>query len=330
MAQSLSPTLSAIAAPTHQVLALSGGVGGAKLADGLARRLAPGRLAIACNTGDDFEHLGLTICPDIDSVLYRLAGRNDMERGWGLAGESWVVMGALKTIGGEAWFQLGDLDLATHLHRTHLLRQGRTLTEVTRELATALDIAHAVWPMSDDPVRTIVQCAAGQLPFQHYFVREQCRPAVTGFHFEGIDAARPHPGMMHMLSGGSVEAVIICPSNPFVSVDPILNLPGVRAALKQCGAPVIAVSPIVGGQAIKGPAAKMMKELDMPVSAAAVAAYYGDLLQGMVIDKVDAAQAAAIEATGTPVRVAQTVMNSAADRCMLADFVMSFAQSLAK
>lgn len=330
MAHSLSPTLSSIAAPTHQVLALSGGVGGAKLADGLARRLAPGRLAIVCNTGDDFEHLGLTICPDIDSVLYRLGGRNDPERGWGLAGESWTVMAALKAIGGEAWFQLGDLDLATHLHRTHLLRRGRTLTEVTRELAAALDIAHAVWPMSDDPVRTIVQCTAGQLPFQHYFVREQCRPAVTGFRFEGIGEARPHPGMMHMLSGTSVEAVIICPSNPFVSVDPILNLPGVRAALKRCGAPVIAVSPIVGGQAIKGPAAKMMQELDMPVSAAAVAAYYGDLLQGMVIDEVDASQAAAIEAAGTPVRVTQTVMNSEADRCMLADVVMSFAASMSK
>ena len=331
MAQSSSSeSLSSISAPTRQILALSGGVGGAKLADGLAQRLAPGRLAIVCNTGDDFEHLGLTICPDIDSVLYKLAGKNDIERGWGLAGESWTVMGALKKIGGEAWFNLGDLDLATHLHRTHLLRQGRSLTDVTRELATSLGIAHAVWPMSDDPVRTIVKCDGGELPFQHYFVREQCRPAVTGFRFDGIDSARPHAGMMHMLESRSVEAIVICPSNPFVSVDPILNLPGVRAALKHCGAPIVAVSPIVGGQAIKGPAAKMMRELDMPASAEAIARYYGDLLDGMVIDQLDAAQAPAIEALGTPVRVAQTVMNSGEDRCMLADIVLSFAGSLKK
>jgi LPPG:FO 2-phospho-L-lactate transferase len=312
------------------VLALSGGVGGAKLADGLARRLSPGRLAIVCNTGDDFEHLGLTICPDIDSVLYKLAGKNDLGRGWGLAGESWTVMGTLKQLGGEAWFNLGDLDLATHLFRTHLLRRGKTLSEVTAALARAQGVPHTVWAMSDDPVPTVVRTADGELSFQHYFVREQCRPAVSGFRFAGIDKARPQPAMMALLAGGAetVRAVVICPSNPFVSVDPILELPGVRAALKASGAPIIAVSPIVGGQAIKGPAAKMMAELHMPVTAQAVAAHYGDLLHGMVIDRQDAALAPAITATGVRVEVAQTLMNGVQDSCMLADCVLDFAKKI--
>ena len=282
-----------------------------------------------CNTGDDFQHLGLTICPDIDSVLYKLAGKNDIARGWGLAGESWTVMQALKNIGGEAWFQLGDLDLATHLHRAHLLQQGLSLTEVTRRLADGLNVVHNVWPMSDDPVRTMVGTERGELPFQHYFVREQCRPAVTGFRFEGIHQARPQPKMMELLAGRDLDAVVILPSNPFVSVDPILQLPGVRTALAKCAAPVIAVSPIVGGQAIKGPAAKMMQELHVPVSARGVALYYGDLLDGMVIDLQDEPSAAQIEARGAQVRVGQTVMNSAEDRRMLADLVLSFAEDLA-
>ena len=310
-----------------KVLALSGGVGGAKLADGLARTLPPERLAIVCNTGYDFEHLGLTICPDIDSVLYKLAGRNDTVRGWGLANESWTVMGALKQLGGEAWFNLGDLDLATHLHRTHLLRQGRSLSEVTAELARARGVAPTVWPMSDDPVRTLVRTAGGELSFQHYFVREQCRPAVSGFRFDGIDKARPQSAMMELLAG-EVEAIVICPSNPFVSVDPILKLPGVRAALKASGAPIVAVSPIIGGQAVKGPAAKMMAELRVPVNAPGVAAYYGNLLDGMVIDQQDAALADAVAAAGVRVEVAQTIMNSVQDSCMLAETVLNFARKI--
>ncbi|HXC39083.1 MAG TPA: 2-phospho-L-lactate transferase [Burkholderiales bacterium] len=315
-------------ARSKKVLALSGGVGGAKLADGLARTLAPEQVAIVCNTGDDFEHLGLTICPDIDSVLYKLAGRNDTLRGWGLANESWTVMGALKQLGGEAWFNLGDLDLATHLHRTHLLRQGRTLSEVTAELARAHGVQCTVWPMSDDPVRTLVRTSGGELSFQHYFVREQCRPEVSGFRFDGIDRARPQPAMMELL-GGEVQAIVICPSNPFVSVDPILKLPGVRAALKASGAPIVAVSPIIGGQAVKGPAAKMMAELRVPVNARGVAAYYGNLLDGMVIDQQDASLANAVAATGVQVEVAQTVMNSIQDSCMLADTVLNFARKIA-
>lgn len=314
------------------MLALSGGVGGAKLVTGLASRLAAQQLATVCNTADDFEHLGLTICPDLDSVMYALAGRNDSVRGWGLANESWNMLGALRALGGDAWFQLGDQDLATHLQRSQRLREGATLTQATAGLCSALKIAHAVWPMSDDPVRTMVGTSAGELAFQHYFVREQCQPAVTGFRFAGIDAARPQPEFLRLLADPLLCAVVICPSNPFVSVDPILRLPGVIDALKSCNAPVVAVSPIVGGAAIKGPAAKMMRELGIPASTQAVAAYYDGrypgLLQGFVLDQADAAQAGAIESLGMRVRVANTVMKSAGDRGMLADETIDFARAI--
>lgn len=314
------------------ILALSGGVGGAKLATGLASRLAPDALAIVCNTADDFVHLGLTICPDLDSVMYALAGRNDTVRGWGLANETWTVLETLQGLGGEAWFRLGDQDLATHLQRSQRLREGASLGLATAELCRALGIAHRVLPMTDDPVRTIVRTAAGELPFQHYFVREQCRPEVTGFRFEGIAAARAQPEFLARLSDPALAAVLICPSNPFVSVDPILQLPGVLDALRNCPAPVVAVTPIVGGQALKGPAAKMMRELGLASSAEAVAAWYArypGLVQGFVLDEIDRAQQPAIEALGMRVRVANTVMKNAGDRGMLASVALAFAQEIA-
>jgi len=314
--------------PTKRVVALSGGVGGAKLAWGLAQRLGPEALAVVCNTGDDFEHLGLPICPDLDTVMYTLAGRANPEQGWGLEGETWRTLGALERLGGETWFRLGDLDLATHLHRGKRLREGASVTAVTGELCAALGVAHAVWPMSDDPVRTMVRSGASELAFQHYFVREQCRPAISGFRFEGLERARPQPRLVDALAAERVEAVVICPSNPFVSVDPILNLPGLRGMLHACGAPVIAVSPIVAGHALKGPAAKMMAELGLPVSALEVARHYGDLLDGFVLDQLDADQAAAVEALGVRVEVAQTVMKSAQDRTALADGVLGFARRI--
>jgi LPPG:FO 2-phospho-L-lactate transferase len=314
---------------SRRVIALSGGVGGAKLAWGLAQMLSPEELAIVCNTGDDFEHLGLPICPDLDTVMYTLAGLSNAEQGWGLEGESWRTLEALRRLGGETWFRLGDTDLATHLQRGKRLREGATLARVTAELCTALGVAHPVWPMTDDPVRTIVRTAGGELAFQHYFVREQCRPAVRGFRFDGIEAARPQGGIVEALATGGVEAIVICPSNPFVSVDPILSLPGLRDAIAASEAPVVAVSPIVGGEAIKGPAAKMMAELGMPVTALAVARHYQGLARGMIVDVADAAQAGAVEALGMRVLVTQTVMRTPDDKAKLAQEALSFARRIA-
>jgi LPPG:FO 2-phospho-L-lactate transferase len=318
------------AASQRRILALSGGVGGAKLALGLTQCLSTDQLTIVCNTGDDFYHYGLPICPDLDTVMYTLAGRNNTEQGWGLAGESWRTLDALAQLGGEDWFRLGDLDIATHLQRGELLRRGFTLSAATAELCRHFNIAYTILPMSDDPVSTIVATENGELSFQHYFVREQCKPAVRGFSFRGIEAARPQQQFIDLLHSAELDAVIICPSNPFVSIDPILQLPGVDAALIDVAAPVIAVSPIVGGVALKGPAAKMMSELNMPTNALAVAEYYGDLLDGIVIDNRDAEFAAAIEALGLAVHVTQTVMNTLDDRRQLADDVLLFAARLAR
>lgn len=312
---------------SKKILALSGGVGGAKLALGLKHCLPAEQLTLVANTADDFEHLGLSISPDLDTVMYTLAGLNDTEKGWGLAGESWSGLAALETLGGDTWFQLGDKDLATHLQRTQQLTQGKTLTEVTAQLCARLDAGVHLLPMSDDPVRTMIETAEGDLAFQHYFVRERCVPAVTGFRFEGIDSAQPQPEFLQLLQSDGLAAVVICPSNPFVSVEPMLSLPGVRDALKQGRAPVIAISPIVAGLAIKGPAAKMMQELSMPASAQAVASYYGDLLDGFVIDERDAAQAEAIESLGIKVLVTQTVMTDLSDKIDLAQQVINFSRS---
>jgi len=311
-----------------KILALSGGVGGAKLALGLKHYLPADQLTVVANTADDFEHLGLSISPDLDTVMYTLAGLNDTDKGWGLAGESWNGLAALERLGGDTWFQLGDQDLATHLLRTQALAQGKTLTEVTELLSQSLNAGVRLLPMSDDPVRTMIETAKGELSFQHYFVRDRCAPAVSGFRFEGIETAKAQTEFIQLLQSDELAAVVICPSNPFVSVEPMLSLPGVRAALKQSRAPVVAVSPIVAGMAIKGPAAKMMQELSMPASAQAVANYYGDLLDGFVIDESDAFQAEAIEALGIKTLVTPTIMNDLGDRIDLAQQVVKFSASL--
>ena len=310
-------------------LALSGGVGGAKLAVGLAQLLAPEQLTIVCNTGDDFDHYGLRVCPDLDSVMYALAGRNDEQRGWGLADESWRTLEQLGAIGGDTWFRLGDLDIATHLLRSDRLRRGDTLSVATQKLCAGFGVRHRIVPMSDDVVATMVETDAGDLSFQQYFVREQCRPEVRGFHFRGIDDARPQPALLQPLLDDALDAVIICPSNPFVSVDPILRLPGVRAALQDTAVPVIAVSPIVGGAAIKGPAAKMLRELRYASSAGAVAAYYRDIVDGFVIDTVDADQIDAIAALDIAVHATASVMKTRDDKVRLARTVLQFADVLA-
>ncbi len=305
-----------------EVLAISGGVGGAKLSLGLAGVLPEGALHVLANTADDFEHLGLHICPDIDTLLYTLSGRANQSLGWGLEGESWTVMQALESLGGETWFRLGDNDLATHLWRSARLRDGEPLSAVTAALAQRLGVASHIHPMSETPVRTLVDSDEGELPFQHYFVRRRCEPAVRGFRFAGLERAVPPDALLQLLRSPALERIVVCPSNPFVSVDPVLQVPGLWQALRDAPAPVIAVSPIVAGMAIKGPAAKMMAELDMPVTALAVAEHYARRYPGLfdhfVIDTSDATLAAAIEGLGLRCTVAATVMKSTEDKQQLA------------
>ena len=310
-------------------LAISGGVGGAKLALGLSKILAPDQLMVVANTGDDFEHLGLRISPDLDTLMYTLANLNNPEQGWGLAGESWNFLEALESLGGESWFQLGDRDMATHVIRSHLLSEGRSLTEVTRYLCLQLGIQHPIVPMTDDIVATVVEIAGGeQLTFQHYFVRERCQPVVTGFHFEGIDQARISPLFQKMLKDPHLAAIVICPSNPCISIDPVLFLPCVRQALQNASAPVVAVSPIAQAKAVKGPTAKILKELGMSVSATTVARYYQDFLDGFVLDTQDQTLAEEIEMLGMGVTVTNTIMKTLEDRIKLARETLEFAGQL--
>ena len=304
-------------------LALTGGIGGAKLALGLTHVLGAEAVSFVVNTGDDFEHLGFCISPDIDTLSYTLAGRSNSELGWGRGDETWNFMAALEELGGETWFRLGDRDLAIHVQRTRMLAQGVTLTEVTAHIGAALCIAHPILPMTDDRVRTIVHTADGKLAFQHYFVRDRCKPEVTGFEFEGAEAARMNPAVLASLE--DCQGILICPSNPFVSIDPILAVPGMRAALKICPAPVVAVSPIVGGTAIKGPTAKMMRELDVPATARQVALHYGDLLDGFLLDERDAGLHGTLK---VPTAVAQSVMVTLGDRVQLAEATLQFLQDL--
>jgi LPPG:FO 2-phospho-L-lactate transferase len=307
------------------IIALSGGVGGAKLALGLSRILPPEQLLVVVNTGDDFEHLGLAISPDIDTVVYTLAGLANREVGWGRADETWSCMETLAAIGGETWFKLGDRDLAVHIERTRRLRAGETLSRVTADLCHRLGVGPHVLPMSDDPVRTRLLTDTGWLDFQEYFVRNRCEPVVRELSFHGADSARPHPDFMAALADPKLEAVVICPSNPFISVEPILAVPGVRDALAHCAAPVIAVSPIIAGRAIKGPTAKMMTELGLDPTAGTVAQRYSDLLDGYVIDHADMAEVVSIDARVT---LAQTLMTTIEDRETLARTVLDAAAVL--
>ncbi|ARN75340.1 2-phospho-L-lactate transferase [Oceanicoccus sagamiensis] len=311
-----------------KILALSGGVGGAKLALGLSKILSPEQLIIAANTADDFEHLGLSISPDLDTVMYTLADINNKALGWGLAGESWNAMDALETLGGDTWFRLGDRDLATHLERSQRLAKGESLSAVTAHLCRRLGVSHRIIPMSDDAVRTKVTTADGELAFQEYFVREQCQPAISDFYFDGIEQAAPQQALMDLLASDELAAIIICPSNPFVSVEPILRLAGVRDAMRNSAAPVIAISPIVAGIAIKGPAAKMMTELNIPATAIGVADYYGDLLDGFMIDNSDQSLLPSIEQLGLDVCSEQTVMKTLDDRIALAQATLAYANRL--
>lgn len=313
---------------SEHYVALSGGVGGAKLALGLARVLEPDKLTIVANTGDDFSHFGMHIAPDLDTVMYTLAGVSNTETGWGRDGETWNFMAAIEELGGETWFNLGDKDLATHIERAEGFRRGESLSQVTSALSKALGIKHAIVPMSDDPVRTMIMTPEGELMFQHYFVRDRCAPVISGVRFEGVDSAKPAPGFLKALNSPDLAGVIICPSNPYVSVDPILALPGIRETLRDIAAPVVAVSPIVKGMAIKGPAAKMMVELGMESNVETVARHYHGLVDGLVIDAEDADAGAAIESLGMGVLVTNTIMKTLEDRTDLARACMEFSKQL--
>ncbi len=297
-----------------KVAALSGGVGGAKLAEGLAR--AGADLTVIANTGDDFEHLGLSVSPDIDSLVYALAGLADRERGWGRANESWSFMGALDALGGETWFNLGDLDLAMHVLRSERLAAGEPLSAVTAAFLDRLGVSARVIPATDQRLRTLVETESGQLAFQHYFVRERTAPRVTGFTFEGAETARPAPGSLEALR--QAGRIVICPSNPYISIDPILAVAGYREAVRDA----VCVSPIVGGRAVKGPAAKMMSELGLEPSSLSVARHYRGLIRALVIDEADAHEAPAIEAEGVRAVVAPTLMAGPEDAERLARIVM--------
>ncbi len=308
------------------IVALAGGVGGAKLAVGLAAVLLPKALAIVVNAGDDFEHLGFTVCPDLDTVMYTLAGVNNRKTGWGRAGETWQFMNEIKRLGDEDWFQLGDRDLALHVLRAQALARGEPLSQVTRDLAARFGIKHVILPMSDTPVRTRVKTTSGELAFQDYFVRQRCKPRVTGFRFAGARNARV-PDVLARVMRGRVDAVVLCPSNPFVSIAPILSVPAIDAWLKARTFPVIAVSPIVGGAAIKGPAAKMMRELGIKPTALEIVRHYGDAVDHWVIDQQDAELSDDIERMGKRVLVTDTLMTNRRKSAALARRVLGFARS---
>jgi LPPG:FO 2-phospho-L-lactate transferase len=302
----------------RHIVCLAGGVGGAKLADGLARIVPAEQLTIIVNTGDDFTHLGMTICPDLDTVMYTLGGVANPQTGWGRVNESWVTFEEVQRLGGPGWFSLGDLDLATHLLRGQWLAEGQSLTAVTRQLCARFDIAAQVLPMSDQSAATLIATDEGVLPFQTWFVKERWQPAVCEVRLP--EDARATPQVMRALE--YADYVLIAPSNPFVSVEPILNVYPIREMVMDIPRAVVAVTPIVGGQALKGPAAKMMAEMDMPVTAAAVAAHYGDLLDGFVYDLQDAGT---MDDTACALLACDTIMRDEDDRARLAADVLAFA-----
>jgi LPPG:FO 2-phospho-L-lactate transferase len=310
---------------TGHVVAISGGIGGAKLALGLYRVLPAHSLTVIVNCGDDFDHLGLRICPDIDTTLYTLAGLANTELGWGRQDETWAFMDTLGALGGQTWFRLGDRDLALHVERTRRLAGGESLSSFVADVAQRFGVTAGVIPMSDDPVRTRVQTADGELAFQDYFVRLRCAPPVTALAFDGAASAHPSPAASATLSAGPA-AIILCPSNPYLSVDPILAVPGMRALLRAAGAPVIAVSPLVAGDAVKGPTAKIMRELGVPLTPASIARHYAGVIDGFVLDRRDAATVGDIDCH---VKVTDTLMKNLEDRDNLAREVLAFASFLA-
>ncbi len=309
---------------TGQVVVLTGGVGGAKLVLGLAQAVPPETITAIVNTGDDFRHFGLHVSPDIDTLLYTLSGRANIAQGWGREGESWAFMAALRSLGAADWFQLGDGDLALHVLRSDKLAQGETLSRIMAGFAAAWGLRTKILPMSDQPVATILSTDEGELGFQDYFVRRRCAPAVRSIRFDGAGDAKPAPCVLEAIADPHTQAILIAPSNPFLSVDPILAVPGIAAALGAARAPVIAVSPVIGGQAVKGPTAKLMRERGLDVTPAAIAAHYASVIDGILIDERDAARGPKI-----PFAVADTLMVSLADRVRVARAALGLAARIA-
>jgi LPPG:FO 2-phospho-L-lactate transferase len=308
-----------------RVTVLTGGVGGAKLVLGLCHVLRAQDVTAIVNTGDDFIHLGLAVSPDIDTLLYTLAGKSNAAQGWGREGESWSFMEAIRSLRGQSWFALGDGDLALHVLRTERLRSGERLSRIVANFARAWGIEANILPMSDDSVATRVLTPEGELDFQDYFVKRRCEPVVRSIRFVGSEVAQPAPGVIEALCDPHCRAILIAPSNPFLSVDPILSMPSIRHALSQTSVPVVAVSPIVGGAAVKGPTAKLMRELSLDVSAEVVARHYGNLIDAMLVDERDPPMALALMQAR-----ADTLMTTLEDRMRvaqaaldLADFVRS-------
>ena len=321
-----------------KIVALAGGVGGAKFADGLARCMSSStavpvpwtgegsRLTVVVNTGDDFDLMGLRICPDLDTVMYTLAGMANSQTGWGIEGDTAEALGMLERLGGETWFRIGDRDLAVHLRRTQLLREGKRLTDVTEALSRSVGIGPNVriLPMTDAAVSTLVETDEGALAFQDYFVRRAWQPVIRHISFDGVERARPTVEVLAALD--DADLIVLCPSNPFVSIEPILALDGIRERLREHRA--IAVSPLIGGQAVKGPAAKMFRELGLEPTALAVARRYADLLDGFVMDRADAGQRADVERMNMRVLVTDTLMRDPADRARLAREALEFARTI--
>jgi LPPG:FO 2-phospho-L-lactate transferase len=308
---------------TGRVTVLTGGVGGAKLVLGLCHSMKAEDVTAIVNTGDDFTHHGLAISPDIDTLLYTLAGKANAAQGWGREGESWTFMQALRSLNGEDWFALGDGDLALHVLRTQRLGEGEALSSIVADFASAWRIAAKILPMSNDPVATRVQSDEGELEFQQYFVKRRCEPAVRAIRFDGAAFAKAAPGVIEALSDERSRAILIAPSNPFLSIDPILAIPSIRRALTETTVPVVAVSPLVGGAAVKGPTAKLMRELGLEVSATAVARHYGELLDGVLIDERDPPACLDV-----PNARADTLMNTIDDRKRVAHAALGLADSL--
>ena len=309
-------------------LAITGGVGGAKLALGLTKILSESEVAFLVNTGDDFEHMGLAISPDLDTLMYTLSGLSNVELGWGRGGETWRCLDAYKKLGGDSWFSLGDEDLAVHLRRTEMLKLGSSLSEVTADLFGHLGVHYSCWPMSDKPVRTQIETEAGRLEFQHYFVRDRCEHVVKSIHFVSSSVAYPTHDLLRYLEDPDLCGIIVCPSNPFLSVDPILSVRGLKEALIGSKIPIVAISPLINGQAVKGPTAKIMKELRLVLSPVSVAAHYKDFINGFILDETDAGHAAEITKSGISVVTAQTLMASLDDRINLAQTAVNLCDKL--
>ncbi len=309
-----------------KVTLLAGGVGAARLLRGLAAVIRPSDLTVIVNTADDDVFHGLHVSPDVDTILYTLGGLSDPGRGWGILGDTFHTIDALDRYGSETWFRLGDRDLATHLFRTNELRAGRSLSEVTAAQARALGVDVTVLPMSDGAVRTIIDTADGRLSFQEYLVRERAQPTVRSIRYEGIRSAKPAPGVLAAVERADI--LIIAPSNPFVSIGPILGLAGVRAALRRASAPVVAVSPLIGGRPVKGPADRMMRALGMKPSPLPLAELYKDLLDGLVIDSADESHVPALEKRGLRVATTNTLMKTPARSSAVAREVLSLAESV--